>query len=126
MPKDGQSLIVEGEMIRAIEKLRLEAQNNGNINWDNGFIKFCELLLENLLDRKVFNITLLNSNKEDINRILISSDYFNNLSDNETIDMSKMPYLEDNLYDRLSDSVVIWSNYHGKSIPRQLDSSQYR
>jgi len=37
VPKSGQSDTVEGELIRAIEKLRYEAQNNGNVNWDQGF-----------------------------------------------------------------------------------------
>ncbi|MFF2440086.1 hypothetical protein [Priestia megaterium] len=37
VPRNGQSDIVEGEVIRAIEKLRFEAQGNGNANWDGGF-----------------------------------------------------------------------------------------
>ncbi|MFS0907509.1 hypothetical protein AB3N02_31575 [Priestia aryabhattai] len=32
VPKSGQSGVVEGELIRAIEKLRCEAQDNGNAN----------------------------------------------------------------------------------------------
>jgi hypothetical protein len=35
VPKQGQSETVQGELIRAIEKLRDEAQRNGNGNWDN-------------------------------------------------------------------------------------------
>ncbi|WLR42289.1 hypothetical protein LC087_16430 [Bacillus carboniphilus] len=32
---------VEGELLRAIERLRYEAQNNGNGHWDDGFELFC-------------------------------------------------------------------------------------
>ncbi|CAH8770501.1 hypothetical protein [Paenibacillus dendritiformis] len=38
VPKQGQAETVQGELIRAIEKLRGEAQRNGNINWDKGFV----------------------------------------------------------------------------------------
>lgn len=34
VPKSGQADSLQGEMLRQIEKLRYEAQNNGNINWE--------------------------------------------------------------------------------------------
>ncbi|MFE4720577.1 hypothetical protein ACFRLW_29995, partial [Streptomyces sp. NPDC056728] len=37
VPKRGQADTVQGELIRAVEKLRDEAVRNGNINWDDGF-----------------------------------------------------------------------------------------
>lgn len=37
VPRVGQSKTVEGEMLRAVEKLRDEAVRNGNGNWDEGF-----------------------------------------------------------------------------------------
>ncbi len=36
VPKSGQSETVQGELLRAIEKLRDEAHRNGNINWMTG------------------------------------------------------------------------------------------
>ena len=50
VPKSGQADTVDGELIRAVEKLRHEAQNNGNMNWDEGFEMFCSFLWETLND----------------------------------------------------------------------------
>ena len=41
VPKNGQADTVQGELIRAIEKLRDEVQRNGNGNWDRGHQIFC-------------------------------------------------------------------------------------
>ncbi|MBU9736073.1 hypothetical protein [Diplocloster agilis] len=44
VPAKGQSNVLQGEMLRQIEKLRYEAQNNGNRNWDEDFEYFCDFL----------------------------------------------------------------------------------
>lgn len=38
VPKSGQADILQGEMLRQAEKLRKEACQNGNINWDDNFV----------------------------------------------------------------------------------------
>ncbi|NOV00028.1 hypothetical protein GC097_08370 [Paenibacillus sp. LMG 31457] len=53
VPKQGQSETVQGELIRAIEKLRDEAQRNGNDNWDKCFVMFCDYLEITLCDSGV-------------------------------------------------------------------------
>ncbi len=37
VPRSVQAETVQGELLRAVEKLRDEALRNGNGNWDNGF-----------------------------------------------------------------------------------------
>jgi hypothetical protein len=37
VPRSGQAATVQGELLQAVEKLRDEAQRNGNINWDGGY-----------------------------------------------------------------------------------------
>ncbi|MGF9947433.1 hypothetical protein ABEX44_30025 [Priestia megaterium] len=59
VPKSGQSGVVEGELIRAIEKLRCEAQDNGNANWDAGFEMLGSYILEILNDDDVFQADAL-------------------------------------------------------------------
>jgi hypothetical protein len=44
VPKSGQADTVQGELLRAVEKLSWEAQNNGNINWDDRFEMLIEFL----------------------------------------------------------------------------------
>ncbi len=65
MPKNGQSDTVEGELIRAVEKLRYEAQYNGNGNWDGGFGRFCQYIWGILNDETVFDIIALEEIKLD-------------------------------------------------------------
>ena len=126
VPKTGQSLTVEGEMIRIIEKLRWEAQNNGNINWDEGFINMCNYLREKLCDCRVFNNVNVKDIGSDIDRLTVDTDaYFESLSDDKPIDLNKLPYVEDDLFDRLTDFTIIWSKHYG-SIPRKMNSNLWR
>jgi hypothetical protein len=59
VPKCGQSDTVEGELIRAVERLRHEAHVNGNINWDKGFEMFCEYIWNVLNDDSTFDNQVL-------------------------------------------------------------------
>lgn len=110
VPKSGQSDTVEGELIRAIEKLRYEAQNNGNGNWDEGFELFCQYLWDILNDEGVFGKDALNEIKTDI----------------DTINNSEVPYFEDDLYDRIIDRIIEWSLAYKGPIKREKDPKQYR
>lgn len=110
VPKNGQSEIVEGELIRAIEKLRYEAQNNGNGNWDEGFELFCQYIWDILNDDKVFEKDVLHEIRTDI----------------DTINNSEVPYLEDDLYDRITDHIIEWSIAHKGPIKRTKDPKQHR
>ncbi|MGQ0441170.1 hypothetical protein ACT4UT_34075, partial [Bacillus sp. B-TM1] len=110
VPKNGQSDTIEGELIRAVEKLRYEAQNNGNGNWDEGLERFCKYIWDILNDSKTFESNSLEEIKYDIKTLL---DYEN-------------PYLEDDLYDRITDRVIEWSIAHNGPIRREKDPKQYR
>ena len=110
VPSRGQSDTVEGEMIRAIERLRWEAQENGNGNWDKAFKYFCEFLWKTLHDKNVFDEHALQEIKEDI----------------ETISKGRQPYLHDDIYDRLTDRVVEWTFVYNGTNKREHDPKQYR
>jgi hypothetical protein len=110
VPQNGQSETIEGELIRAVEKLRYEAQNNGNGNWDKAFERFCEYIFGVLNDSKTFESNSLEEIKCDITILL---NY-------------EQPYLEDDLYDRLTDRVVEWSIANNGPIRREKDPKQYR
>lgn len=90
VPKSGQSDFVQGELLRAIEKLRDEAQRNGNGNWDEGHKILAEFIKKTLVDSKYFDSKENNEIIVDIDRLL---DYDN-------------PYLEDFIYDNLSNRIV--------------------
>ncbi|KML24637.1 hypothetical protein [Priestia aryabhattai] len=111
VPKNGQSDIVEGELIRAIEKLRWEAQSNGNGNWDEGFEMLASYILEILNDNDVFKLDTLSEIQSDVNTLL-TSEY--------------EPYLEDDLYDRLADRVIEWHFAKKGPIKRTINQNLYR
>ena|SRR6185369_10891019 len=109
VPKAGQSETVQGEMLRSIEKLRDEALRNGNLNWDEGFEILLTYLGNKLSDPAVFSYDEILRSEFILSRLMD----FNN------------PYLEDNLYDELSDSVVEYFRHYG-SQPHKTNPELYR
>lgn len=59
VPKQGQADTVQGELLREVEKLRHEAWNNGNINWDDNFAWFCGTFIIRLRRRAYSAVTSL-------------------------------------------------------------------
>lgn len=110
VPPNGQSETVEGELIRAIEKLRYEAQNNGNANWDVEFVRFCDYIWDSLNDDVVFKHDELKEIKNDVDELR----------------NSVAPVFDDELYDRIIDRVIEWGLAHYGPIKRDLDPLQYR
>jgi hypothetical protein len=103
VPKNGQADTVQGELIRAIEKLRDEAQRNGNGNWDRGHQIFCSFLRDHLCRPNVFGGDAVNAILSDVSRL---EDY-------------EHPYLEDDIYDRLTDRIVEWSRMNPDPVPNK-------
>ncbi|MDT2046528.1 hypothetical protein [Priestia flexa] len=111
VPKNGQSEVVEGELIRGIEKLRWEAQSNGNANWDEGFEMLASYVLDVLYDDGVFELEALSEIKSDVHTLLTAE---------------FTPYLEDDLYDRLTDRVVEWHVAKEGPVKREINPVLYR
>ena len=97
VPKAGQADTVQGEMLRAVEKLRDEALRNGNCNWDEGFDILLSYLEDKLADQKVYSPESVEVTNKIMKR-LRNFDY---------------PYLEDDLYDDLGDKVVEYFKFYG-------------
>lgn len=110
VPKSGQSQTVQGELLRAIEKLRYEAQNNGNGNWDSGFVHFCNYIWETLSESGSFGSNVLAELKSDLGRL---QDY-------------EHPYLDDDLYDRVTEHIMEWYLDHQEPIKREIDPNLHR
>lgn len=103
VPPSGQSKTMQGELIRAIEKLRDQASRNGNCNWDEGHEILAEFIKDTLLSSDIFSA----SQRADIMR------------DFETIMDYDHPLLEDeDPYDRLTILAVLWSKSQLGLIPR--------
>ena len=101
VPKSGQSEFVHAELLRSIEKLRDEAHGNGNIN----FHEKCHLLLIDFLrsklsDNELFDEAMLRQINSDLNKISIED----------------RPYLEDDIFDRISHRVIDWYLHYGEEV----------
>jgi len=55
VPPSGQAKTVQGELLRAVEKLRDEAQRNGNVNWDDGHKILARFVRTTLIDSGLFD-----------------------------------------------------------------------
>ena len=126
VPKNGQATTLQGELLREIEKIRCEAQDNGNINWDNDYTYFCDFISKKLSEQTIFS----KSEKEEI--VLIMSYlkecgiYAQNYHKGEilenAVDIDKLAYVKDNLYDIICDKIGQLHKEHGTALPYEKNT----
>lgn len=110
VPKKGQAEFVVGELLRAIEKLRDEANRNGNINFNekcHGIL--VDFLREILTDEKVFDSeTILEINNE-----------------LDLLSIEDEPQTGDEIYDWISDRIIDWNLVYVKPIKHNKNPELY-
>ena len=109
VPRQGQAETVQGELLRAVEKLRDEAMRNGNGNWDAGFEILLAYLEQHLMDAAVYPAGTIDQTREILER----------LHDQEH------PLLDDASYDHLGDRVCDYYRHYG-SKPHAPDPRLWR
>jgi len=109
VPPSGQAATVQGELLRAVEKLRDEAIRNGNGNWDKGFKILLRYLEAHLLDRTVFSDAVCAETRGALRRL----------------GFALLPVMDDAVYDRLGDRVVDYYRHYG-SKPHTLNPDLLR
>ncbi len=108
--KNGQSQTVQGELLRAIEKLRDECSRNGNCNWDEGHEILACYIRDTLNGFSDVQEEAKEQLRIDIDRIL---DYEN-------------PYMEDDLFDRVQKVILDWCALNKKPIHRKINPKLHR
>ncbi|MFB6454081.1 ankyrin repeat domain-containing protein [Chitinophaga sp. Hz27] len=108
VPKSGQAQTVQGELLRSIEKLRDEAQRNGNANFN-----------ENCHGRLIayLKLKLVTSNYFDAAKSLEINHHLKILSSKNT------PYLSDDIYDSIVSNIIDWCLKHSALIPHSQDNN---
>ena len=109
VPKSGQSEVLQGELLRELEKLRNEAQDNGNINWDDDYSYFCEFIMETLCAQSIYT----DQEKEKItlalNHIKKCGNYARQYSEGkiaeDKVEINRIACVADNLYDVVADAI---------------------
>lgn len=112
VPKDGQADTVQGELLRSVEKLRWEAQKNGNINWDDSFVLFCDYIENVLTTSNVFNFLTKRKIRKRLNS-LRNWEFFN-------------LKIEDEFYNEIVDWIAEWYLSNKEPITHKKDPRQYR
>ena len=107
VPARGQAQVLQGELLRALEKLRWEAQNNGNINWDEDFVYLCSFIRDTLCSMDLFS-------QDDKQKIAAIMDYFQHHAEEA--------YTEDNLYDVIADYIAQLYIQHPEPIRHEINT----
>ncbi len=110
VPSHGQSDTVQGELLRANEKLRDEAHRNGNINWDKGHEILANYIKTTLLDSGDLS--------EEQEKQLIA--------DIGVVLNYERPYTEDDVFDRIERAIFDWYLKNKEPIPREINPELHR
>jgi len=108
VPSSGRADTLQGEVIRAIELLAWEAQNNGNLNWDKEFDRLVDFLREVFTSSgSVIAATMNEEDKlsaaEDLHRL---SNFLLPTELDSRVYIEELPYVKEDLYDRLTDHLI--------------------
>ncbi|SHG40977.1 ankyrin repeat domain-containing protein [Pedobacter caeni] len=103
VPPSGQADTVQGELLRAIEKLRDEAHRNGNINYSASHKLLAQFVMNTLINSELFNQKEIAQIKREAKKLMKAS----------------APYLEDDAYDYLTDQICIFYLKNEHPIPHQ-------
>lgn len=121
----GKSNCLQGELLREIEKIRCEAQDNGNINWDKEFTHFCEFITQNLVNQPIFSENEKQKIYVIMNYIKECGLYAQQYNKGKIIDddviPEKLAYTKDNLYDIICDFIGKLQNKHPEPINYSLN-----
>ncbi len=109
VPPRGQAATIQGELLRAVEKLRDEAQRNGNTNWGSGH----EILIGYLRMHLLRVPQLAETARQEIE------------ADLNTLSAFQRPETSDAPYDRLSDRVIEWCHSHRQLLPHTPNPALY-
>ena len=128
--KTGQADTLQGELLREVEKLRCEAQDNGNMNWDDNFAFFCDNIKQTLAESKLFDAKRIDNLSRLLDFVKECGEYAGSysageISDDE-VDPARFAYVDDDLYDYISDAVAEFAINNPTDIPYEKKDFIYR
>ena len=116
--------MLQGELLRQIERLRYEAQHNENRNWNDDLLYYCDFLRSTLREADC----LTPEEREEVNAALVrlrSSGevacryYQGDISDEELAEdyNGELAYQDDDLYDLVCDAIALFYRANPNPIP---------
>lgn len=124
VPQRGHAQVLQGELLRQIERLRHEAQSNENRNWNDDFLYYCDFLRSTLRQAQC----LTPQEREDVNSALVrlrscgevAYRYYQGEISQEELEEDyngEVAYLDDDLYDRVCDAIAVFYQANPDPIP---------
>lgn len=110
VPRSGQSDTVQGELLRANEKLRDEAQRNGNVNWDEGHEILAQYVLDTLQAWPALEVERKLQLRQDIALLTVPDE----------------PYTDDDVFDRVERCILDWCAAHPEPVVRAHNAALHR
>ncbi len=92
IPVQGKADTTEGEMLRGLDNLRDEAHRNGNVNFSKTHQEYVDFIASTLTKSSFFE-------KKEKDKIISAA---------SKLSYAKKPYLEDDVYDYLTDQICIF------------------
>ena len=130
VPASGQADTLQGELLREIEKLRCEAMDNGNINWDDNFAFFCDNIRLTLIQSGLFEAQRCDKLARLLDFVKDCGEYAHSYAMGEIADDDADPvrfaYVDDDLYDFISDAVAEFAINNPTDIPYEKKDFIYR
>ncbi|MBR7007550.1 MAG: hypothetical protein IKH90_02840 [Ruminococcus sp.] len=130
VPDEGQADTLQGELLREIEKLRTEAMDNGNVNWDDNFAFFCDNIKQTFEKSGLFDKLRLDNLSRLLEFIKQCGEYAGSyaageISDDDA-DPARFAYVDDDLYDYICDAVADFALGNPTDIPNEKKDFIYR
>lgn len=120
VPLRGCAKTLQGELLREIERIRCEAQDNGNVNWNNEYARYCDFISRSLTEQSIFS----ENQKEIVIAIMAyikdcgtyAKKYNDGEIDDSDVEPEKLAYTDDNLYDIICDFIGKLQKEHPEPI----------
>lgn len=121
VPCSGESPSLQGELLRAVEKLRWEAIHNGNINWDERYEGLLDFLYDQLVEQSMLPEDMKSGALLDLGRLrhFITPDQ---LEEDRSLD-HLLPCVDEYVYERLVAAVVEFSRLNPVIIQRPSNAN---
>ena len=124
VPQRGQSQVLQGELLRQIERLRHEAQANENRGWNDDLLYYCDFLRATLREAGC----LSQEERDSVNSALVrlrscgevAYRYYRGELSREELEAAyngEVAYQSNDLYDRVCDAIALFYQANPDPIP---------
>ena len=119
VPKEGEAETIQGEIVRAIGRIKGDYYRNGFGNWHSYYYKLSQFLATHLIDESTFKPFTLSVLRADIralnaygNSVMAEGNFYESFRFSlfETTDVEKA-------FERLDAAIAVWCKRHPKLIP---------